>query len=100
MATLFRANGEVETFPDPGNGRDYSLWELRSAIGDGYIEIVYLHTGELMIIDEEAKLKGLPVNRIATALYRGYGGALTRINPIHYDHICGDALVIKANQIT
>ena len=35
----------------------------------GYIEVVPLGGGMLMVLNEEGKLKGLPINRRATELY-------------------------------
>ena len=67
----------------PANGKHYTLEELKKAIGGGYIEIVKTRDGRLLVIDEEGKLKGFPVNPVSTALYF-YGGQ---------DPIVGDVLV-------
>ena len=79
---IIRVDGTQEEFL-PANGNDYTLEELRQAIGGGWIQIVGTKDGRLIVVDEEGKLKRFPVNPVATALY------------IHGDHdpIVGDVLV-------
>ena len=72
----------------PKNGRDFHLEELKDAIGGGWIEIVYLKQRLLMVIDEEGKLKQLPLNYAATKLYNNSS-----------DVIVGDALVCSSSMI-
>ena len=52
MAQLYRANGEIEDYPEPANGAHYSLEEMKQAIGSGYIQIVGTNDSRLMVIDE------------------------------------------------
>ena len=66
-AQIIYADGRVTTFK-PKNGTDFSLEELQNVVG-GYIEILDLHNGQIMVVNEEGKLKGLPVNTIATEAY-------------------------------
>lgn len=47
--------------------RTFSLKELKEIV-EGYIEIVYLKDGRLMVVNEEGKLLGLPVNHNASNL--------------------------------
>lgn len=89
MAQLYRADGTVEDFPEPANGTDYALQEMRTAIGGGYIQIVETRDGRMMVIDEEGKLKQMRLNVAATELYI-HGAA---------DPIAGDALVCDPGQI-
>tara|TARA_Y100000310_G_scaffold327637_1_gene394307 strand:- start:2305 stop:2565 length:261 start_codon:yes stop_codon:yes gene_type:complete len=72
-------------------GEIYTLEELRSAIGGGYIEIFDAGENSFIVIDEEGKLKGLPFNSLATMLMAGrlQGG----------DYIVGDALLCSKDQI-
>lgn len=49
----------------------------------GFIEIVRLHDDVVMIVDDEGKMKGLPLNKAATCLYNCD------------DIIVGPALVMK-----
>ena len=68
MATLIKSDGSnVEL--NPFNGKDFSLEELQQAVG-GYIEIVPIDKEFDMVVNEEGKLYGLPVNEQATRLYR------------------------------
>ena len=54
-------------------------------------EIVYLGGDEIMVVNEEGKLLGLPVNLLATIPYQlSYG-------PV--DQIYGNALVCKTSEV-
>ncbi len=65
------------------------LYEIvRKAIG-GYMENVYpkgLPTDYVMIVDEEGKLKGKPINPIGSRLY---------LSHIHGDPIVGNIIILK-----
>ena len=83
MAQIIKTTGEViET--EPRNGEDFSLDELQGIVG-GFIEIVHLADGRVMVVNEEGKLDGLPVNQKASDLYP--------------DLIVGDVLVCSLKQI-
>ena len=87
MATLIRPNGEeITVFPE--NKRDFQLDELQCIVG-GLIELVNTIDGKIMVINEEGKIKELPVNWKATELYQ-YGD---------YDLIAGDALICQEHEI-
>lgn len=89
MAKIYRANGEVETI-EPKNGTDFQLEELQAVVG-GYIECLPLAgTNEIMTVNEEGKLQGLPLNRNATQIIREHG---------YEDWIAGDVLVCKEEEI-
>jgi hypothetical protein len=49
----------------PKNGEDFSLEELQGYV-EGYIQIVNLSKSEVLVINEEGKLKNLPLNKEAT----------------------------------
>lgn len=83
MAFLLKTNGSVETVR-PANGEAFSLQEMQALVG-GFIEIVPMHTGGIMVIDEEGKLKSKPLNEQATERYK-FGG---------HDSIVGDALIVS-----
>ncbi len=85
MAQIIKANG-TEIDVEPKNGRDFQLSELQKVV-DGYIEIVNLTDGRLMVVNDEGKLKCLPYNQEATKLV-GYN-----------DVIVGDVLVCSRKQI-
>lgn len=52
----------------PKNGKYYSLEELQMTVG-GYIELVSLNSFQYMVLNEEGKIMGLPINEMATLLY-------------------------------
>ena len=89
MAQFIKANGEV-TEVKPKNGKDFSLEEMQKFVG-GYIEIVESQIKgdkRLIVLNEEGKLHGLPVNPKATAIF-GYPG----------DFIVGDVLVCTNKEV-
>lgn len=86
MATIYKAHGEVIDNYQPRNGSDFQLDELQAVVS-GYIEVVYLQDGRLMVVNEEGKLNGLAINWNATSLVGGR------------DIIVGDVLVCNRNQI-
>jgi len=91
MATLFKPDGsqcEVE----PKNGTDFKLEELQEFVG-GYIEIVHpqdrrRQRGRILVVNEEGKLLGLPVNARASEIYSA-----------PFDVIMGPALLCKDGEV-
>jgi hypothetical protein len=65
MATLFKVDGTQEEFELP---RQVGLDFLQNKLDGGYIEFVYFSDGSALMLDEEGKLKKLPINRPAWAL--------------------------------
>lgn len=91
MAILVKENGDkVEIFP--ANGKMFELEEVQRLVG-GYIEIVNLGGEDVMVVDEEGKLKGKPVNTVATII------AHMRHAIHHNDCIVGDVLICKNCEI-
>lgn len=88
MAKIYRTNGDVETV-EPKNGTDFKLDELSSIVG-GYIEVLYLDDKEILVCDEEGKLKGYPLNVRATDIVRSCGIS---------DYIVGDVLICKTGEV-
>lgn len=85
-----KADGErIEV--SPKNGSDFSLEELQGYVG-GYIEIVHLGRGEIMVVNEEGKLHNTPTNLNATALYQFATGDCK-------DFIAGDVLLTQKNMV-
>lgn len=75
----------------PKNGKDFQLEELQEIVG-GYIEIVSqlrTNTGEILVINEEGKLIGLPYNDVASLLYVGFPP----------DPIVGTVLLCKKSEV-
>ena len=83
MARVSKADGQTyET--QPKNGKDFQLKEMKDIV-NGYIEIVYLRDGRLMVVNEEGRLERLPYNMTASLLAG--------------ETIVGDVLVCERNQI-
>lgn len=86
MATIIRANGTEA----PINA-ELTLERMQAMVG-GWIEVVTLDVtpdhSEVLIVNEEGLLDGLPPNAAATRLYRG--------SPAQHDGlIVGDAIHCK-----
>lgn len=75
---------------EPLNGQHFKLEEMQEIVA-GYIEVLYLVDRSILIVNEEAKLLGLPFNSKATESLAGsrYAG----------DFICGDALHCSFSKI-
>ena len=67
------------------NGKTFSLDELKAFVG-GWIECVTLNDKQVMIVNEEGKLNGLPYNLMATEIIK------LAFQPCD-DFIVGDALL-------
>ena len=87
-AKLYKADGTIIEVV-PSNGTDFQLKELQEMVG-GYIEIVSAGKGKIMVIDDEGKLKGKPVNDAATMIFMQAG---------YYDIIAGDAPVCDSEMV-
>lgn len=90
MAAIIKVNGET-TDVRPKNGTDFSLEEMKEIVG-GYIEVLFLEGGDLMVVNEDGKNQNLPLNTEATEIIDG---------DIYYDGdvIVGDVLLCGRNQI-
>ena len=82
----------------PKNGKSFELEELQAIVehkvGDvsyHYIEIIYLPDGRLMVVNEEGKLIGAPMNNNATDIFVQSFGV--------FDIVCGNVLVCNNNEI-
>lgn len=98
---LLTSNKEYLYGPDgtqkeifPKNGSYYELEELQELVG-GNIELLYSHScpDRVIVIDEEGKLKGEPLNMTATQL--AYTNQM--ISPL--DYIVGKALYVNSKSI-
>lgn len=90
MATLYKTDG-TEAEVTPKNGKDFKLAELNEFV-EGFIEIVRLRGGKILVINEEGKLEGLKLNAKATELYQQAHGPV--------DVIVGNALYCDTGQVT
>ena len=97
MATLIKCNHDVLPREDlieiePENKNNFQLKELYKLLMCDTIEVIYLNQNEIMIIDENGKLLGKPLNDTATHIYR------KNIKNTR-DFIVGHALVCNTNQL-
>ncbi|RPG05655.1 MAG: DUF3846 domain-containing protein [Pelagibacteraceae bacterium TMED247] len=84
MAVLIESNGSDKQV-EPSEGSEFSLKELQGYV-DGYIELVYLANGKILVVNEEGLLKRLPLNNKASLLAR--------------QPIVGNVVMIEPNQIS
>jgi hypothetical protein len=67
MAIHIKADGDI-TEVHPTAGDKFTLEEMQAAVG-GLIELIILHDGRDMWINEEGLILGLPFNISASTLY-------------------------------
>jgi hypothetical protein len=84
MATIIKVDGAKQNV-EPKDGKIFSLKELQEIV-NGYIELIPLDGGRLMVVDEEGKLKAdaqlnIEASRIAN------------------QRIVGDVIMIDKDQI-
>ena len=89
MACVLHIDG-TQTTVTPASPPAFSLEELHALVG-GWIEVVYLPDGRLMVIDEEGKLKGYPRNEQATRLAAG--------RLMVSDYIAGTAVIVTLEEM-
>lgn len=91
-ARIIRANGVIEPVA-PADGRSFSAEEINRIVG-GHFEIVHTagKAGALLVMNEDGKMLGLPVNQTATALLDEAGGCA-------FDLVVGDCLLCFPDQI-
>lgn len=75
----------------PANGDCFTLEELQQLVG-GYIEIACKDGETLMIVNEEGKIDGLPINAVATRVFREW-------HPGSNDYILGPAVFCNSKQL-
>ena len=90
MAKILKSSFEIVEI-EPKNGKNFSLEEMQGVVG-GYIEIVRLGNHQIMVVNEEGKLHGLPFNALAT-------NALQLVYPQSDDFVVGDVLLCTDNEI-
>ena len=74
----------------PKNGTTFELEEMQEIVG-GYIEIIRLNDGRIIIVNEEGLLQGLPVNIEATNILRRDHSTT--------QYIVGNAIVCDAEMV-
>lgn len=85
MAKLIREDGRCEIVK-PARGK-FTLEEVQTLVG-GYVQACITVNNQVMLVDEDAKMKRKRLNRVATDLYQ-FG---------KHDAICGDALIVAQRE--
>ena len=88
-AKIIYTDKEAEDYT-PKNGKTFELEEMQEIVG-GYIEIIRLNDGRIIIVNEEGLLQGLPVNIEATNILRRDHSTT--------QYIVGTAIVCDADMI-
>jgi hypothetical protein len=83
QAFLYKSCGEIVPVL-PVNGTSFTLKELSSFV-NGYVQVITLSDGRLMVLNEEGKINGLKENDTATKLAKAV--------LFNDDFIVGDVLV-------
>jgi len=68
MAKIFRANGNREDIEYEGPKETLTLEQVQKVV-DGYVEVIKVpNSHNILIVDEEGKLKNKPINVTASKL--------------------------------
>ena len=89
MARLIKSTGTARSV-HPKNGKTFSLKELQQYVG-GYIELVHLNDGRIMVVNEEGKIRKVQENKVATTWLHKYAN--------NRGYIVGDVLVCNEDEI-
>ena len=88
-AHVYYHNGDFQE-TQPKNGSTFELEEMQKIVG-GYIEVIRLNDGRIIIVNEEGLSQGLPVNIEATNILRRDHSTT--------QYIVGTAIVCDADMI-
>ena len=97
-AEKIKANTTAEEFKIITDKKDEPKYpEVKEFVG-GMVEAVTFPNGDLLLLNEEGKLMGLPLNEKATALWRKHFTKETHL--FGYDDVVvGPAMVIQKNAL-
>ena len=93
-----KVNTDANEFKIVSDSKDEPTLESAQEFVGGYVEGITFPNGDYLIINEEGKLKSLPVNEEATKLWR------STFTEDKYafgfdDYVVGPAILIKANAL-
>ena len=80
------------------NKKDEPDYKAVSKFVGGMVEVVQFPNGDLLLLNEEGKLMGLPLNPEATALWRKHFTKETHAFG-YDDYVVGPAIVIEKNAL-
>lgn len=90
-AAIIYPDGREEKI-SPANGNDFSLEEVQKIVG-GYIEVVGLSDGNILVLNEEGKLCGLDENPKATVIAHEHKAMFP------HDYIVGNVLICSSDML-
>jgi hypothetical protein len=93
MAEVIKVDG-TRVAVTPKNGTDFTFQEVYPLIGTDIIEVAEATDGRIILLDEEGKLKGKPINKAATELYK-----YAMVDGRPWDVIVGDVLVCADSEV-
>lgn len=96
MAKIIYASGLVKEVK-PANGKWFTLEEKQRIVG-GNIEIIPSREGNWLVIHEEGKVEGKPINKEATLLY-AYGVMTSEKGFTIHDVVVGDVLYCTEEEL-
>ena len=93
-----KVNTDANEFKIVRDSKDEPTLESAQEFVGGYVEGITFPNGDYLIINEEGKLKGLPLNPEATTLWRS---TFTKDKYAfgYDDFVVGPAILIKANAL-
>ena len=89
-----KVNTDANEFKIVSDSKDEPTLESAQEFVGGYVEGITFPNGDYLIINEEGKLKGLPLNPEATALWRATFDNDNYITG-RKDFVVGNAMLIK-----
>lgn len=85
MARLIKVDGTESDVTGTGKKGKFTLKEMQALVG-GYIEVVRLGGGAMMVVDEEGWIKDKPLNQKATMICAAFGRTSS---------IAGDVIIME-----
>ena len=93
-----KINTDANEFKIVSDSKDEPTLESAQEFVGGYVEGITFPNGDYLIVNEEGKLKNLPLNPEATALWRATFDNDNYITG-RKDFVVGPAILIKANAL-
>ena len=91
-------NTKATEFKIIEDAKDEPTLKAAQAFVGGYVEMITFPNDDILIFNEEGKLKGLPLNPEATALWRSHFTKETHAFG-YDDFVVGPAIVIEKNAL-
>ena len=95
---MTQVNTQTAEFKLITDKKDEPDYKAVSKFVGGMVEVVSFPNGDLLLLNEEGKIMGLPLNEKATALWRKHFTKETHING-YDDFVVGPAMVIQKSAL-